>query len=455
LAGLAAVVWARPATAAYLLIGATPLVAGIDRGVLIPFFRPNEALLLLLGGTLLLRWLVRLRSGHVRWTRPGALELGILLLAFCNSVYPLATMVVRGKPVSVDDVLYSLVLWKLVALYYIVRAGVRDVRSVRTCLVVSVTAAAVVAVVGVLQGLDLLGVRAFLAQYYAQFGDAAAIHTVPRGGSTLSLPAATADLLIINLALLTGLWLRERRHSLACATVGGLLIVATLAAGEFSSTMGLLLGMVLLTWVSRSPSLLGLFAAVAAAGAAVVWPVIAERLAGLTLASGMPESWVGRLRNLRTYFWPELYSHANVLFGVRPSARVAVTHQSTGWVWIESGYTWLLWGGGIPLFVSFVYLTVVASARGWVVARTRQDAVGAVGTAVFVGFVVVAVLMLFDPHITYRGSADELFAVLALLGVTAGRRPQAPSSGLPPSEGRGGSGRHAQTGDEESMAHVR
>jgi hypothetical protein len=453
--GLAALVWVRPATAAYLVIGLTPLVAGIDRGVLIPFFRPNEALLLLLGGTLGVRWLVRLRSGHVRFGRPGPVEFGIVALALSNSLYPLATMLVRGRPVSMDDVLYALVLWKLVGLYWIVRVSVRDLRSVRTCLVVSVAAASVVAVVGVLQGLDLFGVRGFLAQYYAQFGDSAAIHEVPRGGSTLSLPAATADLLVINIALVAGLWLRERRYTFLCCSVGGLLVVATLAAGEFSSTMGLVLGVVLLTWVSRSPSLLGLFALVAAAGAALVWPVIAERLAGLTLASGMPESWVGRLRNLRTYFWPELSSHGNVLFGVRPSARVAVEHQATGWVWIESGYTWLLWGGGIPLFAAFLYLTVVASARGWLVARTRRDVVGAAGAAAFVGFVVVAVLMLFDPHITYRGSADLLFAVLALTAVPA-TAPWRTRAAGPAATGDRGAPRGPQpTGREEQMADVR
>src|SRR4051794_27209968 len=421
-AGLVALVWTRPATAAYLLIGLTPLVAGIDRGVAIPFFRPNEALELVLGATLAARWLFQLRSGRVRPAPPDAVEVAILLVAVTSSLTPLATMAIRGQEISDDDLLYSLVLWKLAGVYLIVKSSVRTEREVRTCLLASVAAACLVAFIGVLQGLDLLGVRSVLADYYAQFGDTALITDVPRGGSTLSLPAATADLMITNLAIVTGLWLGRRRLPVLFAGVVALLIFAAMAAGEFSSVIGLLLGILALAWVTGAFALLRLFGLLAFGGAAAAWPVIAERLQGFSLASGMPVSWVGRLHNLQTYFWPELFSSGNVLLGVRPSARVPVATQGTGWVWIESGYTWLLWGGGILLLASFLLLTYVVVRRGWTVAHTHSDAFGVAGAAAFVGIVVIAVLMAFDPHLTYRGSGDELFVLIALTAGAASHR---------------------------------
>jgi hypothetical protein len=420
LAALAVAVWARPALAALLLIGTTPLVAGIDRGVVLPVLRPNEALELFLGAILAARGLARLRSGRARLHRPEQVEWSLLALALTSSVLPLAVMTLRRRELTTDDLLSGLALWKLAGVYLIVRFSVVRLADVRRCLQVSVAAASVVAVVGILQGLGLLGMRDVLATYYAQFGDTRSIVTVPRGGSTLSLPAATGDLMIMNLALLSAWWLRERRRSLLCGLVASLLVAATLAAGEFSSAIGLVVGAVTLVVVTQSAVLCTSFACLAVGGTLAVWPVVERRLHDFQSASGLPVSWIGRLHNLRTYFWPQLHSPTNVLLGVRPSARVHVPFQATGWVWIESGYTWLLWAGGIPLLASFVFFVYATVSRAWAVARGSPGVAGVAATGTLVGVVVTTVLMTLDPHLTYRGSADQLFALLALTAVAAG-----------------------------------
>ena len=88
--------WARPAVAAYLMITLTPLTVGISRGSALPLIRPNEAIALLVGATLALRGLVRLRTGWQTRFRVDRVEVAMLLMAVTNSVIPLLWMMVRA-----------------------------------------------------------------------------------------------------------------------------------------------------------------------------------------------------------------------------------------------------------------------------------------------------------------------------------------------------------------------
>ena len=403
----------RPAVAAYALIVVTPLTAGIDRGAAIPLLRPNEALAAAVAAGLVIRALLRAREGARPSFRPSRVEWSMLAMAVASSVVPLTWMALRHQPIGNDDLLYALVLWKLGAVYLIVRTSIHTDAQVRRCLQLSVGVAGVVAVIAVLQALDLFHARALLSGYYVPNGNVGALAN-PRGGSTLALPAAMADLMILNLAVVAGLVSRGARHRVLLSCFGGLFALAAVASGEFSSAAGLVLAAALTAVVIRRPRLLFLALPLGAVVAVAAWPVISTRLAGFQGVHGMPVSWTGRLHNLQSYFLPELTSRAGYLLGVRPSARVTVPTQATGFVWIESGYVWLLWGGGIPLLVAFVWFVRVTAARALALARTSHDAVGAAGTGLFVAVVVMAVLMLFDPHLTYRGAGDALFILAAL-----------------------------------------
>jgi putative peptidoglycan lipid II flippase len=418
---LLACIWARPQVGGYLIVALTPVLAGIDRGKALPTLRPSEVLQLLVGLALLGRGLSRLRTGRFPTVRVSQVEIGIALMAVASSILPLLWMLVRQAPITKDDLLYALIMWKYLGLYAIVRTCIRTERQVYRCLWLLLGTGCVVATLAILQSLGLFGIPRILSKYYAPFGYTNAFQA--RGSSTLGIPAATADYLMFCLAIAISLWILIGRHRLLLGVVAGLCAMGTLSAAEFSSAIALLVCAVCIAAVTSSPRLLAYMVPFAAVAGWVLRPVIQRRLNGFhSLSGGVPTSWAGRLNNLRTYFWPKLFSHWNFLLGVRPSARVVVPYQATGYVWIESGYTWLLWGGGIPFLGSFLYFFYWTVKMGWRVAHQSIGAVRVAGCAVFVAIIVVTVGMIFDMHLTYRGSADTFFALLALAGVPAGLR---------------------------------
>jgi putative peptidoglycan lipid II flippase len=407
-----ACVWRWPPLAAYLAIGLTPLTVSLNLVHALPLIRPNEALDLLLGSALAARGLMLIRSGELPRIRLTQVELAMVFMAVANSVMLLLWMVLRQQPIGQDDILYALVIWKLLGLYALVRWSVSTDRQIRRCLWISVAVACAVALMAILQVLGLAGVPKLLAEIFDS--GSVAEPTGGRGGSLLGLPAATADLMIFNLAVIVGLWTRYRRRRPVLAAAAALMVFGVLASGEFASALGLLVGMVCIALVTSSPRLLGLFAMATVVGAVLLWPVISQRLLGFQSASGLPTSWTSRLYNLRTYYWPTLFSDWNWVLGVRPSARVVVPSQSSGYVWIESGYSWLLWGGGIPLLASFAYFVAVTARAGWNAARSGRDGRSVAGVALFTAVIVLVAVMSLDPHLTYRGSGDEFFFLIAL-----------------------------------------
>ncbi|HYF28395.1 MAG TPA: hypothetical protein VD931_21810 [Baekduia sp.] len=420
--GLAvAAIAARPVLATHLVLVGTLLLAGMDRGRLVPLLRPNEAVVVIaVAGLAAHLALCAARRTRPRLTfAPSGVDLTIVLLALLGSVAPLAWMISREEDIVRDDVLYALQLWKYLVIYVVVRLTVRTPREVLGCLWVALGTAAVVALLGIPQALGIPGAQDLILRIWSPQDDAGAFEP-GRATSTLGSSFSVADVMLFSLAIAAALLVKGHPARGVLAGLVALFAMGTLAAGQFSGVIGLLVAAVAFGMITRRLGrTLAIGALLAVLGGIALQPVIQARIDKFDTPRGLPPSWTGRLDNLETHFWPELRRDRRWLTGVRPMARVKAPERWRDWIYIESGHTWLLWTGGVAFAAAFALFLLVAGRRVLRVARTRGDPVGAAATASFTALAVLAVLMTLDPHLTLRGSAELQFALLAL-ALTAG-----------------------------------
>ena len=416
--GLVVLVAVRPVVGAALLIVASLLMAGIDRGVLIPLLRPQEAVLGLVILGLALSFGAGVITGRHRLAlRFERLDAVLLLLAVFASVLPLTVMYVRGDPrIESDDVLYALQLWKFYAVFVVFRVGVRTPQEVGRCLWIAMGSALVVGLVGVLQSLNLFGVQELMTVYFKPTEESAESFDLTRATSTVGSPFAVGDIMTFSSAIAAAFLVRGHRRRLVLGMLAGFFLFAAISSGQFSIAIGILTAVVAFGLIHRRLGrAVGALLVIAVIGGVVLQPVIENRLQAFNNASGLPRSWQGRVDNLQTYFLPVLAEDDRWLTGVRPAARVATDEAFRGgYIWIESGYVWLLWTGGVALLLTFVAFMLIAMRRMGRVARARDDAIGVAAGASFTALSVIAVLMVIDVHLTLRGSAELSFSLLAL-----------------------------------------
>lgn len=402
---------ARPALAAYLYVTAVPYTAGIERGVLLPLVRPHEALEVFLLLALAAGWLVRFARGEKTRIRLTRLDTAIVGMAALSSIWPLGWAVARWQAVTADDVMASMALWKYFALYVMYRVALRRPEQVRRCLWLVLLGAAGLAAMALVQSLGLVGIEGLLARHYE-------VPDMPgsgRGTATLGNAIAVGDYLAYGIALLMA-WSAYRQIDRRVLVPLGLVLVGGLVGtGQFSAWIaGGIVVMALLWHERRLKRLVGRALPLVIIGVVGGFPVIVRRLAGFA-AGGLPVSWVVRWDNIHTFYLPQL-AGLGFVFGVRPDTVLPAPETWRDVIFLESGHLALLWVGGIPLLLAFFWFLGVAMRQSRRTAGARRDEIGAAALAVWASLCVLAILTLFDIHLTLRGGADLLFI---LLGISA------------------------------------
>lgn len=414
LVGLFAAAAYRPVFATYAYLGTLPIIAGIDRGNLIPLVRPNEALLaVLLAGALV--------GGYLRWCRGDRvpiqlhrLDIPIGVFLLMSTAWPLLSMLLRGQTPVTSDLAAVLPVCKLVAIYLLVRFSVTTETQLVRCFRLIIWPGAVVAVIAILQTMQFGPVVAMLQTLWTPDSNAVALGE--RGTTTLASALATGDYILICLTLVICCGARgllDRRERLGLGIVLGM---GVLAAGQFSTWISAVVVAGLILWRfntvrRRSLRFLWLAPIVLAFGA----PALIGRLQGFG-EYGVPRSWIGRWNNLSNYYLPK-FDFINVLLGVSPNSVLPASERWREVVYLEGGYLQLLWVGGIPLLAAFIWLAV-AVLRRTAELMVVPGAVGAAASTLWVCWWFVLILTVIDPHLTLRGTGDVLFMLMA---ITTGR----------------------------------
>ncbi|MCP4958991.1 MAG: hypothetical protein GY925_06935 [Actinomycetia bacterium] len=406
---------------AFLLL--TPLLAGFERGAMIPVMRPSEALLGLLLAAILARALADGLDGRLPAYRVTGIDRAILGLAVLSSGVPLLWRYGRGFALTVDDVLFAATLWKYFLVFALFRLVVQTEEQVKHCLQAMLGVGVIVALVALVQALSIGSAPQLISDIYGL-----PLDTIDnnRGSSTLGTSHGVADIMAFDLGICAAFLMKglgDRRVLGAAAVLFGL---ATLASGQFSALFAIVVAVVIIGGF-RGQMLRTVGVAVPAMAGSLVLlrPVIDARLAS-TNESGVPSSWDARRFNLENYFWPELFDGTNWLLGVRPAGRLPSFEPWREWVYIESGHTWLLWTGGVPFLLAFLWFSWLVGRRAHSLA-SAPGVTGALGVSLVVAFWVVFILMAFDVHLTMRGPADAFFPLVALSTVPALKTARSPS----------------------------
>lgn len=418
--GFFVAVMARPQLAAYTYAAFLPFLAGIERGQYIPYFRLTEVLQVVLTAALITRFVLTLLAGApIPKLRLTNVDRAFIAFATFASVVPVGWSLLRGIPLTQADLLSTIPIWKYYALFLLIRASVKEVHQARTTMVISIFVGCITGVVATFQALDLFGAPALLATFWAPPGTEAQELVDGRGSSFLASSIATASYVTYNLGIAVALFWNDRSSRWFAGPMAVVLTIATFGTGQITGLLSMLIVVFVVAALSgRLKNLTRTSMAIIPLSVLAVWPVLNNRINETESSTGLPQSWVVRWDNLSTFYWPELRGW-NWIFGVRPDSVVAAPETWREQVFLESGYTWLIWVGGLPLVVVFLLFARTLLRRLYGVIELRSDAVGVAALAAFAAYITIASLAIVDMHITTRGEADITYVLCGLALSTA------------------------------------
>ena len=416
-AGLAFLVltfW-RPAAGCGLLVLLTPLTTGLGRGTIVPFLRPNEALLLALLASLALH---RLHHPHPRPIT--SLDLAVGSFAIGTVVVPSLVLLVSNQPglPGTDTLRDVLAPAQFLLVYLVFSRTPLSSRSVTMILNLAMLAGVIVSLVAIAELVDVAGIRELMARYYP-VPVTPSWDPVYRPMSTLGHYSAVGAFGAMNFAL--ALSLATVRHPDFSGPWLIVVMVVNLAAVVVSLTWAPLLVIplvaVIVLWHGRHvPRELGVTVVALAVAFVLFWPAVSERIAQQGLASSVglvvPQTFQTRLDHWQQFFLPALADH--VWLGSGTIIPSIVPTPLTDFV--DNEYLRDAFRAGVVGLTLLLVMLLAIAVTGWRSRRAGSDpTVRSLGSTCLALVVLLALIGMTAEYLFFGGVSQEFAMLVGLL----------------------------------------
>ncbi len=398
----------RPLFGCVALVLAVPLTAGLARGSLIPVFKPNEVILLIvLAGVIA-------HHATIKRIRPiGGLDLAVGCYVIGSVAIPWMVLTLTHYPADISTWQTVLSPALFLAVYYVFSRIPLDGDRLRFVLNSAMLAGVLVAAIAVAELVNVPGVRTVVVAYFP-----APVLSSFRPSSTLGHYSAVGAFgaLTYVIALSIATMRQPGFSSLWLTIVMGAGVLGVIVSETWAPLAALpVLTVIVVVYGRRIPRELVITLLLGLVGLVFLWPLISARFDSqqLVTAQGfaLPESMQTRIRYWSEFIIPALSDHIWVGTGtVIPSSVPAPLTT-----FVDNEYLWAAFRAGIPGVALLVGMIVSTMAVASSVRSSKDSARRVLGAAALATGVMLLLLGATAQYITFAGLSQEIAMVVGVL----------------------------------------
>jgi O-antigen ligase len=405
----------RPIILCYVVISATILTSGIERGRLIPILTINE-ISLLVTATITLLTVLAVKRRKIVISRYFVAAFAVLI----GGTVIIPVLIYRLQDIQLNmsnafKMFSSIQYFLLFLVFSIIPKNEVDRRKIVWFMLIF---GMIVAVVGLLQGLGIGFVTGLLNNLYTS----SHLSMAARAGRVTSLLGSWNTLGIFMMTIIFICWavLFETDRLAERLLIVGILMLSVfclIASGSYAGVIGLVIGLFLLEMFSQRRArsmpvlVIGLIGVILAIVLLYPFlqPLVEKRLTyQFRLGGFVPQTLLYRI-----YVWQEIFLPA---IRQRFPWPVAPTIPSYfAWQFEESQYLMLLFRTGLAGFIG--YLTWIGITIGWLIwsFRRSQGFDKAIASVALTLVIVLVIAGLTNEVFSFAGTIDYLWIMLALV----------------------------------------